>query len=168
MADCFNCKHRHNMICIPESNDCEKVYLLDDHDVFEYDKDRCDFYHCKDIMYDYMTKNKAIRYTSDIADHSFIGSDRIFVFDPCTVIVNGLVYDLFDENAYNYVKIVFNMHSKVRDDGRYVVEIQLKYEHDFSGYVQNIKIVAKAITVRYDKETNTVVINGIGYLEEEK
>lgn len=167
MADCFNCKHRHNMICIPESRDCEKVYLLDDHDMFEFNKERCDFYDCKDTMYDYMTKNKAIRYTSDIADHSFIGSDRIFVFDPCTVIVNGLVYDLFDETVYNYVKIVFNMDSEVRDDGRHIVEIQLKYEHNFNGYVQNIKIVAKAITIRYDKDINSVIINSIGYLGEE-
>ena len=30
---CANCKHRHDMICIPESKDCAPYYFLDIEDL---------------------------------------------------------------------------------------------------------------------------------------
>lgn len=37
------------------------------------------------------------------------------------------------------------------------------YTHQYSA-----TMITKTVVIRYVKETNTVVINGIGYLEEEK
>lgn len=176
MADCFNCKHRHHMVCIPESRDCEKVYLLDNHDVFEVNKDKCDFYDQNDIVYDFSAMYGALRFTREIYDHS-IKDDyesakiRTFKFDPCTVVINGIIYD-FDnkDNEFVEIKIIDNIY---KDEHAYqdmhVINIRMTkrqmhtYTHQYC-----VTMITKTVVMRYVEETNTVVINGVGYLEEEK
>lgn len=177
MADCFNCKHRHHMICIPESNDCEKVYLLDDHDVFEVNKDKCDFYEQNDIVYDFGAMYGVLRFTREIYDHSiedYYNSARIraFKFDPCTVVINGIVYD-FDnkDNDFVEIRVIDNtLHkSKQLYQDMHVIDIYMIRRHmHIDTHQLGATMITKTIVMRYIKETNTVVINGVGYLEEEK
>lgn len=172
MADCFNCKHRHHMVCIPESRDCEKVYLLDDHDVFEVNNDKCDFYDRRDIVYDFGAMYGALRFTRDIFECSIDLDNvsifnRIFAFNPCIIIVNGIAYNLSDHNIKN-LEVRFNNNPSARDDGRHIMDISIKFEVYPEKYSYDIKMIAKVVTVRYNKETNAVIINGIGYLEEDQ
>lgn len=174
MADCFNCKHRHHMVCIPEGNDCEKVYLLNDHDVFEVNNDKCDFYDQNEVVYDFSAMHGALRFTREIYDHSIKGyySARIrtFKFDPCTVVINGIIYN-FDnkDNDFVEIKIIDNIYKDEYEYPMNTINIQMT-KRQIHTYTQQyyITMITKVIVMRYIKETNTVVINGVGYLEEEK
>lgn len=176
MADCFNCKHRHHMVCIPESNDCEKVYILDDYDVFENNKERCDFYQRKDTVYDFGSMHGVLRFTRDIFDCSDASAtannvdvstifDKVFSFKPCIIIINGIMYDLSDSDIRN-IKIRFHSNLINKIDGRNIIDISIIYEMHYGKYYHDINMVAKVVTVRYNKDTNSVIINGIEYLEE--
>lgn len=172
MADCFNCKHRHHMVCIPESNDCEKVYLLDDHDVFEINKDRCDFYKQNDIVYDFSALYGAIRFTREIYDHSTdeeSSTIKTFKFDPCIITINGILYD-FSSDDNDFVKITFydNRQTKMVNGMNIVNIIIEKRQMNTYIHTYSCTLVSKTIVIRYNRETNTIIINGIGYLEEDQ
>ena len=161
MADCFNCKHRRNMVCIPESNDCEKVYLLDDHDVFEVNKDKCDFYFSRDRIYDYSSHYGSVRYTRDIFhkeiyDHSG-PFKKTFSFDNCILCINGIV------NKYDHIILT------ILDTGNYdendlkifkISQCQELTRKNVRKY--DIEIHCKCITIH--KEDDMIIVNGLNFL----
>lgn len=170
MADCFNCIHRHNMICIPESNDCEKVYLLDDKDVFETNNEKCSFYNSRNRIYDYSTFDGSIRYTHDLFDmeiddkrDEFSRSYSLSIYDFKHVFlnINGIIKE------YSRINLTITNTRKMDNDGLTIFEITIGQKFA-NGSISNhhIFIHCKCITIH--KEKDMFIINGIRFLGEEE
>lgn len=97
---CANCKHRHDMICIPESEDCAPYYFLDINDLNgENDSENsdCDYFDPIDECYTNSSLSGLLLYTDRMKEKEIKHNDRTrarFKLDNCTVIINGAIYDL--------------------------------------------------------------------------
>lgn len=164
MANCFNCKHRHHMICIPESNDCEKVYLLDDHDVFEVNTGRCDFYSPRDRVYDYSSHHGRVRFTRDIFYKEIYDQSgpfsREFSFDKCMICINGIVYDY----RCFYRNIITIIDTKNTDDkGLPIFEISIGTKTAIRSICKH-KFVMHCKCITIHKEDDMIIVNGLNFL----
>lgn len=155
---CANCKHRHDMICIPESKDCAPYYFLDINDLNgenDSEKNDCDYFTAIDDCYTNSSLQGLLLYTDKMKEKEVECEDETarFKLNESTVIINGVIYDLATA-IKSGIEISITPYPVLN----YVVIELMYYSRNYVKYY-SMKCRPKCIMMNYNDIDNVVTIN---------
>ena len=155
---CANCKHRHDMICIPESKDCAPYYFLDIEDLNGEDdseKIDCDYFTAIDDCYTNSSLQGLLLYTDKMKEKEVECEYETvrFKLNESTVIINGVIYDLAT-SIKSGIEISITPYPVLN----YVVIELMYYNRNYINYY-SMKCRTKCIMMSYNDTDNVVTIN---------